>query len=98
MPFIIKNDTFFDYAVGKSAGSLSPRAKWEHLREFEFFLPPLAEQRKLADLLWAANSAREAYKKLLAATDELVKSRFLKLVRRMKRTLYLMKGGVRYAV
>jgi type I restriction enzyme S subunit len=77
LPFVIQNDTFFDYAVGKSAGSLSPRAKWEHLREFEFFLPSLAEQRKLADLLWAANTAREAYKTLLVTTDELVKSRFV---------------------
>ena len=79
LPFIIQNDTFFDYAVGKSAGSLSPRAKWEHLRDFEFRLPALTEQQKLADLLWAANSAREAYKKLLATTDELVKSRFVEM-------------------
>ena len=79
LPFIIQNDTFFDYAVGKSAGSLSPRAKWEHLRDFELNVPPLAEQRKLADLLWAANTARVAYKHLLAATDELVKSRFVEM-------------------
>jgi type I restriction enzyme S subunit len=98
LPFIIQNDTFFDYAVGKSAGSLSPRAKWEHLREFEFFLPPIAKQRKLADLLWAANSAREAYKRLLATTDELVKSRFFKLTPRMAQTPSLMKGGLRHAV
>jgi len=32
LPFIIQNDDFFDFAVGKSAGSLSPRAKWEHLQ------------------------------------------------------------------
>ncbi|MDR1581164.1 MAG: restriction endonuclease subunit S [Synergistaceae bacterium] len=82
LPFIIQNDTFFDFAVGKSAGSLSPRAKWEHLREFEFELPSIAEQRKLADLLWAANATREAYKKLLAVTDELVKSQFVEEVER----------------
>ena len=79
LPFIIQNDTFFDYAVGKSAGSLSPRVKWEHLQNFEFELPPLSEQRKLADLLWAANSARESYKKVVLATDELVKSRFVEM-------------------
>lgn len=79
LPFIIQNETFFDYAVEKSAGSLSPRAKWEHLRNFEVTLPPLDEQKKLAELFWAANSAREAYKKLLVATDELVKSQFFTL-------------------
>ncbi|MCL2492884.1 MAG: hypothetical protein FWF33_02440, partial [Clostridiales bacterium] len=81
LPFIIQNDTFFDFAIGKSAGSLSPRAKWEHLREFEFELPALAEQRKLADLLWAANTAREAYKKLVSETDELVKSQFIEMLK-----------------
>jgi len=79
LPFVIQNDTFFDYAVGKSAGSLSPRVKWEHLKNYEFNLPPLSEQRKLADLLWAANAAKEAYKELLAATDELVKSQFVEM-------------------
>ena len=39
LPFIIQNDKLFDYAVGKSAGSLSPRGKWEYLKEFEFELP-----------------------------------------------------------
>ena len=79
LPFVIQNDTFFDYAVGKSAGSLSPRVKWEHLQNFEITLPPVAEQRKLADLLWAVNTARAAYKKLLEATDELVKSQFVEM-------------------
>jgi type I restriction enzyme S subunit len=79
LPFIIQNDNFFDFAIGKSAGSLSPRVKWEHLRLFEFNLPSFPEQRKLTDLLWAANAAREAYKKLLNLTDEIVKSRFVEM-------------------
>jgi type I restriction enzyme S subunit len=74
LPFIIQNDRFFDFAVEKSAGSLSPRAKWEHLREFEFDLPPMDEQRRLAEALWAFDNTRQAYKKLIKLTDELVKS------------------------
>ena len=96
LPFIIQNDSFFDYAVGKSAGSLSPRAKWEHLRDFELTLPPLDEQRKLADLLWAANATREAYKKLLAKTDELVKSQFNRWKHSMVSSCVI--GGVCYAL
>ena len=54
LPFIIQNDSFFDYAVGKSAGSLSPRVKWEHLKNYEFFLPDTKkQQQELADLLWS---------------------------------------------
>jgi len=95
LPFIIQNEAFFDYAVGKSAGSLSPRAKWEHLRNFEISLPNIAEQRKLAELFWAANQARGAYKKLLVATDDLVKSQFSKVVRDI--VLSSEKGGIVYA-
>jgi type I restriction enzyme S subunit len=79
LPFIIQNDSFFDFAVEKSAGSLSPRAKWEHLREFEFELPLIDEQRRLSEILWAFDDAKQAYKKLLKLTDELVKSRFVEM-------------------
>jgi len=77
LPFIIQNDALFDFAVGKSAGSLSPRVKWEHLRNYEFELPDLEQQRELARLLWAMNTTKTAYMKLLAKTDELVKSQFI---------------------
>jgi len=98
LPFIIQNDNFFDFAIGKSAGSLSPRVKWEHLRLFEFNLPPFSEQRKLADLLWALNTTREAYKKLLNLTDEIVKSRFYGWVQNMALTSFLTKGRVCCAI
>lgn len=52
LPFIIQNEEFFNYAVEKSAGSLSPRVKWEHLKEYEFELPDFEEQKRLANILW----------------------------------------------
>ena len=76
LPFIIQNDAFFDYAVEKSAGSLSPRVKWEHLKNYEFELPRLDEQRKLVKILWAAEETEQAYKTLLQKTDNLVKAKF----------------------
>lgn len=77
LPFIIQNDKLFDFAISRSAGGLSPRVKWKDLAEFEFDLPSLAEQKKLADKLWAAYRLKESYKKLLASMDELAKSRFI---------------------
>lgn len=82
LPFIIQNDSFFNYAMKGSAGSLSPRVKWDYLKDFEFSLPPLSEQRVLADKLWAAYRLKESYKKLLKATDEMVKSRFIEMFER----------------
>ena len=79
LPFIIQTPVFFDYANRGSAGSLSPRVKWEHLADYEFELPLLEEQKILADKLWAAYRLKEAYKKLLVATDEMVKSQFVEM-------------------
>ena len=79
LPFIIQNDDFFDFAVEKSAGSLSPRAKWQHLKDYEFNLPDLDEQGRLAEILWAMQDTKHAYQNLLKRTDELVKSQFIEM-------------------
>ena len=77
LPFIIQNDDLFDFAVGKSAGSLSPRVKWEHLKNYELELPDMDKQKEIAELLWAIDDTKKSYQKLIAATDELVKSQFM---------------------
>lgn len=79
LPFIIQNDDLFDFAVGKSAGSLSPRVKWEHLKNYEFELPDMEKQKELAELFWAMDNTKKSYQKLIAATDELVKSQFIEM-------------------
>ena len=78
-PFFIASDIFFDEAIKISVGSLSPTINWSDLKQLEFYLPPLEEQRKLADLLWAAYDLKESYKRLLSASDELAKSRFVEM-------------------
>lgn len=39
----------------------------------------MEKQRVLADKLWTAYRLKESYKKLLAATDEMVKSQFIEM-------------------
>lgn len=80
LPFIIQNDDLFDFAVGRSDGSLSPRVKWENLANYTFELPPLAEQKKLAEVLWAISDTIQAYQDLLTKTEELVKARFAEML------------------
>lgn len=77
LPFVIQNDDFFDFAVEKSAGSLSPRVKWSRLKEYEFRLPNMQHQKDLAMLLWSFIETKEAYEVLIHQTDELVKSQFM---------------------
>ncbi len=76
LPFYLRTDAFFDFAMRGSGGSLSPRVKWSHISDYEFDLPPMDEQKKLADLLWAANDLKESYKKAITATDEMLKAKF----------------------
>jgi len=57
LPFLCQTDAFFERAVGTSAGSLSPRTNWSGLAGYEFALPPLEEQRRIASLLGTLRSA-----------------------------------------
>ena len=79
-PFFMSSDLFMERAVQISVGGLSPTINWKDLREQEFPLPSLAEQKVLADKLWAAYRLKESYKKLLAATEEMVKSQFIEML------------------
>ena len=65
LPFLAMTDAFYDHAVGTSAGSLSPRTKWADLAKYEFDLPPIDQQRRIADLLWALENDRRARAVLL---------------------------------
>jgi type I restriction enzyme S subunit len=71
LPFVIQEDHFFDYAVEKSAGSLSPRVKWEHLKNYEFLLGTIEEQRKLAKSLWSITNTIESYKDFIESSKAL---------------------------
>ena len=78
-PMFIKSDYFLDAAIQISVGSLSPTINWRDLKELEFELPSLEEQRKLAEVLWAIYDTKDKYKKLILATDELVTSQFIEM-------------------
>lgn len=79
IPFILNTDEFWAYAEKFSDGTMSKRLSPKVLLEYEFMLPQIEQLEKLADLLWAANDTKEAYKKLLLLTDELVKSQFIEM-------------------
>lgn len=78
-PLFIKSDYFLDEAIKISVGSLSPTINWRDLKELKFSLPDLEEQKKLAQVLWSIYETKEEYKKLIKATDDLVKSQFIEM-------------------
>lgn len=71
LPFIVQTEGFFQHALGTSAGSLSPRTRWRDLAAYEFPLPPLNEQRRIAEILWAAEDVVERWVQVVADLEQL---------------------------
>jgi len=61
LPFFLQSDMFMDRAIEISVGSLSPTINWKTLRVQEFPLPPIEEQKRIAEILWAADEAVESW-------------------------------------
>jgi len=60
LPVFLSSDYFLDRAINISVGSLSPTVNWRDLKVQEFELPPLDEQKRIADLLWSIERHRRA--------------------------------------
>ena len=70
LPFICQTEGFFSYAVSTSAGSLSPRTNWTQLANYEFALPPLEEQRRIATWLIASAEMLESLRNLIRQAEK----------------------------
>ena len=79
LPFILQNDTFWDYAYQNRHGSTNTFINWSTLADYEFELPDLNIQKRLADVLWSMEEVSTSYKELITATDDLVKSQFIEM-------------------
>ena len=56
LPFFMQSDLFMERAKQISVGSLSPTINWKTLAKEAFALPPLEEQRRIAEVLGAADA------------------------------------------
>lgn len=65
LAFLLNSDELWDYANSNAAGTMSKRVKWRDLAEYEFLLPPKAEQAHLTKLLWAIDEVIERENKVL---------------------------------
>lgn len=64
-PFLLHSDVFMNKAIDISEGSLSPTIKWKTLAKQTFTIPPLDQQKKIADLLWSGDMMIQNRKKIL---------------------------------
>ena len=58
LPFICQREAFYDYVISMSQGGLSPRVNWKALAKYEFILPSLEEQQRIAEVLQTAEINR----------------------------------------
>lgn len=59
LPFIMQTEAFNQHSVRESKGSVNPYVNFSDLAWYEFALPPIEEQRHLADALRATETASE---------------------------------------
>ena len=51
LPFIMQTESFNDHSIKQSKGSVNPYVNFSDLAWYEFALPPLEEQRRIATIL-----------------------------------------------
>ena len=75
----LRSDNFVTWAVSKTAGAKMPRLGTKELFNKEIALPPLNEQRRIANIFEKITHLIFLRKQQLSKLDELVKSRFIEM-------------------
>ena len=79
LAIVMQSDDFWNYCEENKSGGVNYFLNWSTLAEYEFPLPSLAEQKVLAEKLWAAYEVKQSYLKMIKATEEMVKSQFVEM-------------------
>lgn len=74
LSFLCQTESFFEHAIGTSAGSLSPRTNWTQLADYEFALPSLEIQQRICNTLCAAINYINVLKDALEKQKLLIQS------------------------
>lgn len=67
LPILMQTEAFHDFSIKNSKGSVNPYINFSDLRDFEFALPPMEEQRRLIAACKAFEEIVEAYELALIA-------------------------------
>ena len=70
LAFLLNTNRFWEFAIANAAGTMSRRVNGKTLMRFEFDLPPLDQQRRIAEILWAVDAASMKFEHMLAAIEE----------------------------
>ena len=79
IPIILQSNHFWDWFESHKTGGITFLMNWGMLKTYEFELPDIKEQDIIMTKVWAAYKLKKTYQSLIAATDEMVKSRFIEM-------------------
>src|SRR3989442_15705648 len=71
LPFFMQSNLFMERAKEISVGSLSPTINWKMLAKQEFALPPIKQQRRIAEMFQAGQTEGDALFHILEKTNKL---------------------------
>lgn len=69
LPLVMQTEAFHEHAIKQSKGSVNPYINFSDLTWFEFWLPPLNEQRRIAAAFASIVSAAEELRRLGQRVD-----------------------------
>ena len=79
IPIILQSNHFWDWFESHKTGGITFLLNWGMLKGYEFDLPDSDVQDSIMEKVWAAYKLKQSYQKLMIATDEMVKSRFIEM-------------------
>ncbi len=70
LPWVMTSERYHAFAIAESKGSVNPYVNWSDIAKFEFDLPSLDEQQRMADLLWSVERHHQSLGVTAVAANE----------------------------
>ncbi len=61
LPWLMLSENFTKHSVAESKGSTNPYINFPDIAKFEFDLPPLDQQQRIAEILWAMDEVLQSH-------------------------------------
>ena len=69
LPWLMLSERFTQHSIRESKGSTNPYINFPDIAKFEFALPPLDQQPRIAEILWAVDEVSERFQETEAASE-----------------------------
>lgn len=66
LPFLMLTEAFTRHSIKESKGSTNPYINWPDIAKFEFLLPPVEDQKRIANILLAADQLIESLRTVIS--------------------------------